>query len=466
LNLSLFSIRIAAIVSVVLVTLLVYLFTVNLSWRKVYVTRQNGKTLVFPPNYPLHPSIWMIGMLNQQTSVSLCDYKKTILANQMFWNELLFDEQVWIIDAQPESIRRVRTGYQYIYPYPKFYPLKPPANISQRMKRINDHTRMRTPAYELQQWSTFYFDVYAEAIAKMYSIPQPEIIAIVDADSQLQTFPTFESIFPESNFYDIDSLNKSTDSKSRQFKLRAFGLGLDMFSEATQLLLGKPQVADFMVTFPVYLYLNTMRNLRNYVEKLHNMSFDDAFEKCMIKSRTYYSQFAILLSYAYWFEHEHYSFHIQPWPGNELNEFYSRLVPHSVPQPRIAIHIKNTPKQAIIKGCCFSYQLNNSVTNDSVYQQLDQQDRAKMRDLCNSFGNYENHYEATCEDLHAPTTDGMHIWKHNDTMTKHYKNAARDIQYLSNASKNRKMMACIHYLSDPDAQLWFPQSDSGCKFLA
>ena len=446
--------------------MLFYLSVVNHSWRKPYFIRRIDKPLVLPPNYPLHPSIWMIGMLNQQTSVSLCDYQKTILANQMFWNELLFDEQVWIIDAQPESIRRAHTGYQYIYPYPRFYSLKPPAHISHRMKRINNHTRMRTPAYELQQWSTFHFDVYAETVAKMYSIPQPEIIAIVDADSQLQTFPTFESIFPESNFYALGTLNRSTGRKTPQFKLRAFGLGSDMFSEATELLLGKPQVANFMVTFPVYVYLETIRSCRSYIEKLHNMSFDDVFEKSIIKSRTYYSQFAILLSYAYWFERDHYSFHVQPWPGNALNESYSKLVPHSVPQPRIAIHTKNNPKQAIMKGCCFSYQLNNSLTNTSLYQQTDQQNRTKIRDVCNSFGNYENHYEATCEDSYSRTIDGMHLWKNNDTMTKHYKNAARDIQYLSNASKHRKMIACIHYLSDPDAQLWFPHSESGCRFSA
>jgi len=424
----------------------------------------NTKSFVFRPNYPSHPSIWMMGMLNQHTSVSLCDYKKTTLANQMFWNELLFDEQVWIIDAEPESIRRVRTSYQYIYPYPKFYLMNPTVNISNGMIRINQHTHMRTPNYELQQWSTFYFDIYAEIVAKTYSISQPQIIAIVDADSQLQTFPTFESIFPESNFYDINTSRKSIDKKTRQFKLRAFGLGFDVFSEATELLLGKPEVAHFMVTFPVYVYLFTLRNLRNYVEKLHNMSFDDAFEKSVIKSRTYYSQFSIILSYAYWFEREHYSFHIQPWPDNELDKLYSDLVPHSVPQPRISIHLKSNPKQAIMKGCCFSYQLNNSITNVSQYQQLDQRDRTRISQLCNSFGDYENHYEATCEDLNSPTIEGMHLWKQNDTMKKHYTSVARDIQYLSDESKNKKMMACIHYLSDPNPELWFPHSDSGCRF--
>jgi hypothetical protein len=291
-------------------------------------------------NYPLHPSIWMMGMLNQNTPRSLCDYKKSRLTYRMFWNELLFDKQVWIIDTDVESIRRIRTMYRYSYPYPKFYRLQPTVNTSERMKRISQHTRMRTPAYELQQWSTFYFDMYADRVAKAYSISPPNVIAIVDADAQLQTFPTLESIFPESNFYDHSISNTAATNTVAHFKLRAFGLGLDMFSEATQRFLGKPQVSIFMVTFPVYIYSETLKNLRNYVEKFHNMSFDDAFEKTMMESRTYYSQFVIILSYAYWFEREKYSFHIQPWPDNQLAKIYSDLVPHSIPQPRIFIHTK------------------------------------------------------------------------------------------------------------------------------
>lgn len=58
----------------------------------------------------------------------------------------------------------------------------------------------------------------------------PKLVAIVDADSQFQTFPTFQSAFPEWNVTTGD----------KEFKLRAFGIARDRFTEGTKLLLGKP----------------------------------------------------------------------------------------------------------------------------------------------------------------------------------------------------------------------------------
>jgi hypothetical protein len=432
-----FMLRSGTFVFIVSITLLMYLIQKQSSWR-YFVPKQDTNTHLSHQSYPFHPSIWIIGMLNQRSPQSLCDYKKTSLANQMFWNELLFDEQVWIIDAEQKSIQRAQTNYQYMYPHPKFYISEPTVDVLNRMKRINFHTHTRTPNYEFQQWSTFYFDIFAAKVTNMYSIAQPKILAIVDADSQLQTFPTFESVFSELSFDDLISSHRSVNTTIKQFKLRAFGVGRDMFSETTKLLLDKPQVADFMVTFPVYVYLDTLTNMRSYVGKLHNMSFDDAFEKVVVKSQTYYSQFAIILSYAYWFERERYSFHIQPWPGTELKSFYSHLVPNSVPQPRVSLHIKANPKQAIMKGCCFSYQLKDTIMNTSLYHVFSHVNRTKLKEMCNSFGDYENHFEATCEYLQYPDDANMHVWKQANTMTKHYQYVAREIQYLSVQSRSKK----------------------------
>ena len=415
-----------------------------------------GESLGIRRSVPPHPSIWMMGMLNQNTPESLCDYRKTSLAFQMFWNEILFAEQVWIIDTNPESVRRARTHYQFIYPFPKFHSWQPTVDILNRMNRIHQHTRTRTSAYEFQQWSTFYFDIHADAVAKRYEIPPPKIVAIVDADSQFQTFPTFQSAFPE---WDVKTGGK-------EFKLRAFGVARDRYSQGTELLLGKLQVADFMVTFPVYVYLDTLKNLRDYVEKRHNMSFDDAFEKSVTQSRTYYSQFAIILSYAYWFEKHRYSFHIQAWPGHySQQELFSDLEVHSIPQPRVSLHLKSNPKQALMKGCCFSYQLNTSAIHATQTQaHIGLEDWRKVSALCNSFGDYENHHEATCEYLQYPSDPDMHLWRQNDTMTKHYMVVASNLQHLADQSKNRKIMACVHYLIDPNRDVWFPHSSSGCTF--
>jgi hypothetical protein len=458
-------VRLAAFIFIMFITLLIYQFQ-SQTFEPTFSLSKNYTNNTRKPfsDYPFHPSIWTMGMFNQHSLQSLCDYKKTSLANKMFWNELLFDEQVWIIDNNPEYIRRAQTNYQYIYPHPKFYVSKPSIHVLNRMERINNHTNMRTPAYELQQWSTFYFDIYAKKVANIYSIVKPQILAIVDADSQLLTFPTFESVFPEMSFYNISNSNRSINQKMKQFKLRAFGIRMDLFSEVTELLLRKPQVANFMITFPIYVYLDTLKNMRTYVQKLHNMSFDAAFEKSILKSKTYYSQFAIILTYAYWFERERYSFYIQSWPETKLMKSHSDLPPSSIPQPRVSIHIKANPKQAIMKGCCFSYQLKDIIMNTSLYFVFTYVNRTRIKDLCNSFGNYENHYEATCEDWRQPNDDDKYCWKQADTMTKHYKAVARDIQYLTPESRNKKIMACINYLNDLNAHLWFPSSDA-CVLL-
>lgn len=36
------------------------------------------------------PFIWMVGLLNLNTPTSYCDYYKTSLSRQMFWNEYVF----------------------------------------------------------------------------------------------------------------------------------------------------------------------------------------------------------------------------------------------------------------------------------------------------------------------------------------------------------------------------------------
>jgi hypothetical protein len=116
-----------------------------------------------------------------------------------------------------------------------------------------------------------------------------------------------------------------------------------------------------------------------------------------------------------------------------------------------------------MKGCCFSYQLNGTINTNSYDSEFDQQEIIRIRRLCNSFGDYENHYEAVCEGMCSPIINEMHIWKENDTMSRHYMSVARNLQYLSDESRKKKHMACLEYLSDPNPELWFPHSDTACS---
>ena len=335
------------------------------------------------------------------------------------------------------------------------------------MARIHAHTRMRSSQYEFQQWATFYLDTYADKYAKMHGLQSPPILAIIDADAQLQTLATPQSIFPEYNHSNIVFKQKlNIKLEDSDFKLRAHGLAMGLFSEATHLLLNRSQVANFMVTFPVYVYKTTLANLRQYVSKLHNKTFDAAFEETMIKSPSYYSQFAIILTYAYWFEHDRYSFHIQS-PRNTLVDLLTtqNSVPHNSfilkPPVRVMLHTKFSLLGSIQKGCCFSYNLNQPENIDDAEFTADA--KRNISHICNSFGSVESHYEMVCEDPYTANLERRMIWKRNDTITEHYERVKEILRALSKESIKKKKNVCSKFLIASQPQTWFPGADK-CIF--
>lgn len=84
----------------------------------------------------------------------------------------------------------METNYRFVWPFPKFLVASASPLVMQSMARIHAHTRMRSPQYEFQQWATFYLDTYADKYAKMHGLQSPSILAIIDADAQLQTLAT------------------------------------------------------------------------------------------------------------------------------------------------------------------------------------------------------------------------------------------------------------------------------------
>ena len=347
------------------------------------------------------PSIWMIGLLNLNTPTSRCDYYKASLSRQMFWNEHLFQQLLWIIDDNPDYVRIVETNYGFQWPFPDFLIASASSSVMKSMERIHAHTHFRSPQYELQQWMTFYLDTYVDNYAKMNGLESPRILAIVDTDAQIQTLTTFESIFPEFDHSSVVSKQKlKMGLVDSDFKLKAHGIDMEKHSEATRLFLNRSQVANFMLTFPVYVYKTTLVNLRQYVSKLHNKTFDAAFEAIMTTSRTYYSQFAIILSYAYWFERDRYSFHIQPVINTLVNHPITKSSIQDFivfkPPVRVMLHTKFGLLGPIQKGCCFSYELSQPEMIDDA--EFTDDVKQNISRICNSFGSVESHYEMACED--------------------------------------------------------------------
>ena len=412
------------------------------------------------------PSIWMIGLLNLNTSISRCDYYKTSLSRQMFWNEHLFQQLLWIIDDNPDFVRIVESNYRSEWPFPNFLIASISSSLINSMERIHAHTHFRSPQYELQQWVTFYLDTYADNYAKMNGLESPRILAIVDADAQLQTLATFESIFPE---FDHSTAVSKQRLKMRlvdsDFKLKAHGIDMGKYSEATRLFLNRSQVANFMLTFPVYLYKTTLVNLRQYVSELHNKTFDAAFEAIMTTSPTYYSQFAIILSYAYWFERDRYSFHIQPVINTLVEHPITKSsVQHSIvskPPVRVMLHTKSGLLGPIQKGCCFSYELNQPEMIDG--EEFTDDVKQNISRICNSFGSVESHYEMVCEDPLTSNLEQRMFWRRNDTITEHYGRVKEALKRLSKESIRKKKNACSKFLGSAKPETWFPNGGN-CTF--
>ena len=408
------------------------------------------------------PSIWMIGLLNLNTPTSRCDYYKTSLSRQMFWNEHLFQQLLWVIDDNPDYVRIVETNYRFEWPFPNFLIASASPLVMKSMERIHAHTQSRSPRYELQQWMTFYLDTYADNYAKMNGLESPRILAIVDADAHLQTLATFESIFPEFDHNSVVSKQKlKIGLVDSDFKLKAHGIDMEMFGEATRLFLNRSKVANFMLTFPVYVYKTTLVNLRQYVSKLHNKTFDAAFEATMTTSRTYYSQFAIILSYAYWFERDRYSFHIQPQINTLVNYSITQSsVRHSIvlkPPVRVMLHTKFGLLEPIQKGCCFSYELDQPKMIDDA-EFTDNLKHAISR-ICSSFGPVESHYEMVCEDPYTSNLEQRMFWRRNDTITEHYGRVKKALESLSKDSIRKKKKACSKFLTAAKPETWFPGGD-------
>ncbi|KAL3864892.1 hypothetical protein ACJMK2_006539 [Sinanodonta woodiana] len=145
-------------------------------------------------------------------------------------------------------------------------------------------------------------------------------------------------------------------------------------SLGTGKMLKSKEVMRGMAYFPVIMKVSHIVELRKYVEKLHNKTFDEIFK---ISSNGPFSQFSIMCQYAWMFHRDEYKFYFQlrsynngTWhgednpPGREPYMFYQTNVTEeqTVPKPRSSIHLRYhdkwtdpvTLKNIIKTGICFS----------------------------------------------------------------------------------------------------------------
>lgn len=146
----------------------------------------------------------------------------------------------------------------------------------------------RPSAYVRQLWSTFFADRYSKE----------RIIAYMDTDTLFLTPMTKEYLM------EGDRLKVFANGDLSLF-------WLPHWRNSTRQAIGLPMVANFMVTFPQLIYRSTYRNCRAHIMKhLGVADFEKAF-RLFHTNDSMMSPINIIMSYAWFFEHERYDWHIK-----------------------------------------------------------------------------------------------------------------------------------------------------------
>ncbi|KAL3856646.1 hypothetical protein ACJMK2_011374 [Sinanodonta woodiana] len=129
----------------------------------------------------------------------------------------------------------------------------------------------------------------------------------------------------------------------------------DWWSQAamtTEAIFKSKEVMKCMAYFPVIMKVSHIVELRGYLEKLHNKSFDEIYREFSDRP---IAQFNLMCQYIWMFHKDEYKFYFHLWsynngiwqgednsPGRQPYEFYLTNVTEEqkVPKPRAAIHYR------------------------------------------------------------------------------------------------------------------------------
>ena len=120
----------------------------------------------------------------------------------------------------------------------------------------------------------------------------------------------------------------------------------DYAAKSTAAIFKRREVMKCMSFFPVIIKVEHVIELRNYLEKLHNMSLENILSP---KKVVFFSQFNLMCQYIWLFHRNEYKFHWQ-WkfnarhisPGREDQSYYKEILTpeQTAPFPRVSDHYK------------------------------------------------------------------------------------------------------------------------------
>ena len=128
------------------------------------------------------------------------------------------------------------------------------------------------------------------------------------------------------------------------------------------------EVMRCMANFPVIFKVEHIINLRKYIEKIHNSTFDEVL---ILKRSAFFSQFHMMCQYIWMFHRDEYSFRLSFVWGQRTNltsgrvdsKYYDKMITEEQrrPAPRLAVHYKHVPRwkfmdiwrSLLASGICF-----------------------------------------------------------------------------------------------------------------
>jgi len=219
----------------------------------------------------------------------LCDMLRSAI---QFWNPR-FGPVVFVLDeGDQQSKHGLPDGLRGIEGFPfevltRYMPLPERSAVWMDLAKQSG----RDVGYVDQLYTSYFLD---------YEV-NDSLIAWIDTDVIMTSLVTSRNIFASDGKINVQGLNTFGSIKH-----------VKDWDDNTRVSIGFPMVADFMTYFPVYLRPDTIKNCRDHITKRRNKTnFKEAFiDIAMEKNSKWPSPVNVILSYAWYYERDKYSWHI------------------------------------------------------------------------------------------------------------------------------------------------------------
>ncbi|KAK3580293.1 hypothetical protein CHS0354_023532 [Potamilus streckersoni] len=274
------------------------------------------------------------------------DYRnyKTMVTRSMRYYWPGNASMVVVLDSENEEDHKLAKGLVETYPYPRICFQAP---VDPKVYRGRGHERM--------QRDYFYPELFASK----------EYIGYVDTDTLFVTRVTKDLLFEDGKPVIIG------------FYGRAFCGFWSKISETTATLFKTKEVMRCMSIFPVIIKVQHIVGARKYLEKLHNTTFDELYEKYVVAIDSF-AQYNAFCQFIWMFHRDEYKFYFQliphtmdgEWhgeklsPGRQTPEYYEKHVKpeQKIPKARSSLHYRYfhdwpnpvTYRRTLMSGLCYS----------------------------------------------------------------------------------------------------------------